>query len=154
MVTWVLQRTPHDCMICSIAMAIDKTYEEVEAAAIKCGAYDPAKKEGIYREYDVLKELGLKNEYKNGRSFGNFQSRHRAYEISHEYFRMASWGRPTIFSVPSLNKEGGHHAIFYDGIRIYDPSPLIAYGPDDFDKLMPSNAVWFQHGVIKFEGNE
>jgi hypothetical protein len=147
MTTLINQRYLTDCVIAAISMALDLPYEEVYAAAIESGEYKEDHLEGIRREENILTHLGLQGlTFKEGKGIGgDFRSKHKDYAISPEFFRNTFWGRPTIFSVPSLNKVGGHHAVYYDGYKVYDPNPPSRnrYEEDSFDELLPSEAVVF-----------
>lgn len=39
----IQQRTRHDCAICTIAMALGRSYDDVMAAALAAGVFDPEK---------------------------------------------------------------------------------------------------------------
>ena len=147
MITLIKQRTPSDCMICCIAMATTISYETIMAAALEVKAFEEGV--GTKDKQEVLKALGFT--WKNGPDMGeDFVARYKPWETSPEYFRIQHWGRPTIFTVPSLNNEGGQHAVYYDGFAVFDPSNLNRY--NTFDELMPTHSLIFRHGIIKHEG--
>lgn len=150
MTTLINQRYPTDCMIAAIAMALSLPYEEVYTAAIDCGAYKEDHSEGIRNEDTILKHLGLDSKYEAGAvHVGDFRGQHKDYAISAEYFRSKLWGRPCIICLPSLNKAGGWHAIYYDGFEVFDPNPPSrnCYASDSFDSLLPHEAIIFRPNV-------
>ena len=147
MTTLVNQRFPTDCMIAAIAMALAVTWEEVYDTAIKCEAYKKDHSSGINAEDDILECFGLV-EYSGYQNIdGDFRSIHRPYSISPEYFREQLWGRPVIFSAPSLNKAGGSHAVYYDGHEIFDPNPPSRNRYSSFSELLPTRALVFKPNV-------
>ncbi len=134
----VEQREKSDCAICCIAMATGLSYEEVMAAA--GDAYQPGK--GTNREYEILQRLGYKYTFERGEPVGDIVARHRDWCISPEFFRSMLWGRRALVSVPSVNFAGGHHMVYWDGRRIWDPSRLKRY--ETVDQLLPDGIVLFR----------
>ena len=134
------QRTHHDCTICCIAMATGRSYEDVMASALAAEAFDPAK--GCSSEYKILKALGLSSRHVDGEAAGDFVCLHRGFEISPEYFRAMAWGRRALLAVPSLNKEGGWHTVYWDGAKLWDPSTRQRY--ERFGDLRPEEIVLFR----------
>lgn len=145
MTTLIAQRTPHDCMICCIAMATGMRYETVMLAGLDTKAFDPAS--GCRNEQKLLEELGFSNKYDNGESVGDFMSIHRDWSYTPEFFLRFAWGRPSILAVPSLNNENGWHAVYYSGRNLYDPSPKLTY--TTFRQLKPDNIVLFREGTLR-----
>jgi hypothetical protein len=133
----VIQRTTHDCSPCCLAMALELPYDQIISLAGK--DFDPEK--GMWSVQGVLERAGLSHAYENGHPVGDFVQRHRGYEISAAYFRDLAWGRRALLSVPSLNF-GGHHMVFFDGRKVWDPSPLKTY--TDFSQLLPDELVLFR----------
>lgn len=121
----VCQRTPHDCVLCCIAMALGRTYEDVLAhldAAPACGG-NAGKLGTFFVEVGCAKEedrlaleiLGLRPE----KDFQQLtMSPHWA---TAGFLRNVLWGRRAILTVRSKNIDG-HHAIYWDGAELLDPS--------------------------------
>jgi hypothetical protein len=141
------QRLATDCMIACIAMALTLPYEEVYEAAIKSEAYDPDSGEGIRSEDKILTELGLFKSPNYKEDASDFREQHKDWAIAPEFFRHKFWGRPAIFSVPSLNKVGGSHAVYYDGYKLYDPNPPTRNRYEKYDDLLPTNALVFRPNI-------
>lgn len=133
----VVQRTAYDCGICSIAMALGRSYEEVVAAA-----GDDFSEKGLRSEVQALKGLGLNYNWRNGEPDGDFVSLHRGWAISPEFFRSLAWGRRALMSVPSLNKEGSWHMIYWTGDHVLDPSPNKTYA--EWGQLLPNEMTLFR----------
>jgi hypothetical protein len=136
----IYQRDTSDCAIAAIAMATGFTYEEVLHAA--ADDYTPGK--GTFGSYKVLERLGFRYSFKNGRPVGDIVSRHKDYSLAPECFRDMAWGRPALFSVPSLNIPDGTHMVYYDGYEVYDPNPPSRKRYTNFDELMPTNVILFR----------
>lgn len=127
----IKQRLPTDCAICTIAMALGKQYDEVMAAAVARGAFDPA--EGVRREYHIIEQFGLK-------MMTDFRVLHRM-QLAPEYFRDLAWGRPAILAVPSLNIDGGSHSVYWSGTDLFDPCTLKTYS--GWNELRPDEIILF-----------
>jgi hypothetical protein len=127
----IKQRGKHDCVICTIAMALGLTYEEVKDAAIAEHAYEPDK--GTNYEYAILEHLGL-------RQMHEFCIMGRGI-LDAAFFRKFSWRRRAILTVPSLNIENGWHSIYTDGKKLYDPCMLKTYST--WDELRPTEMILF-----------
>lgn len=127
----VRQRTRHDCAICTIAMATGKAYDDVMAAALKVDAFDAEK--GMHAEYRVLEQFGLKQ-------MAEFRILHRGV-LAPEFFLHFSWARRAILAVPSLNKEGGFHSVYWDGRALFDPCTLKTYS--EWKQLRPDEIILF-----------
>lgn len=130
--TMIKQREKSDCSICTIAMALDRTYEEVMDAAIETEAWK--RDEGCRREYSIIEHFGLKQ-------MEGFRVMWRGNILDPEFFLHFSWRRRAILSVPSLNIEGSFHSVFTDGRKLYDPSPLKTYG--EWKALRPQEIILF-----------
>ena len=134
----IKQRTPHDCVICSLAMLTGRSYEDVVAAI--GDVFDPER--GVRYEQKALERLGFSCRFENGEPAGDFVSLHRAYAFSPQFFRSLAWGRRALVSVPSLNYPDGSHMIYWDGIAVLDPSDKKTY--QRFDELLPEELVLFR----------
>lgn len=136
MTTLIEQRYGTDCALACIAMALELSWEEVYEAAVKCEAYEADHTKGVSHQDKILVELGLLNDTKwewstkklvghdrTAIDNGDFRNLDRKWgETCYKFVKMC-WGRPAILSVPSLNKEGGSHAVYYDGFEVLDPNP-------------------------------
>lgn len=144
----IRQRTGHDCAICTIAMALCRSYDEVHAAGLESKGFDP--EVGTRSEQAILKVLGLSTAYENGRPVGDFVDSRKGYETSTESFRDRAWGRRAILTVPSLNIPGGWHSVYWDGSMLFDPCLLKTY--ETFDQLHPTEMILFREcGVSRAE---
>jgi hypothetical protein len=139
----VMQRTQSDCGVCCLAMVTGRPYEDVLAAI--GDAYDLEK--GLGNEQEALRRLGYAGAYRHGQPMGDFVCLHRGYAISPDFFRDMAWGRRALLSVPSLNKPGGWHMVYYDGVRVLDPSQRRTY--EQFTDLKPDELVLFREGKAR-----
>lgn len=125
----IYQRTSTDCAICTIAMALGRTYDEVMAKALIAEAYDLQK--GCRAEYSIFEAFGLVQ-------MQDFRVLHRSI-ISPEFFLHFSWGRRAILAVPSLNLEGGFHSVYWNGTELLDPSTKCVY--QRWSELRPDEII-------------
>lgn len=128
----IRQREKSDCSICTIAMALDKSYEEVMRVALLEDAW--RRDEGCRREYQIIEKFGLKQ-------MEGFRIMWRGNILDAEFFLHFSWRRKAILSVPSLNIEGGFHSVFTDGRKLYDPCLLKTYS--EWKDLRPEEIILF-----------
>jgi len=111
------QRAEDDCTICCIAMATGLSYEAVMAQAVKSsGGYRYGGTPGTMSPKGVLIDLGFAAKRLGCEGDGQGAG-----------VRSALWGRRAILSVPSLNGFKGHHDVYWDGHRVWDPSPKLGY---------------------------
>lgn len=107
----VTQKSPHDCVLAAIAMAVGKTWEEAWtqedlAAVIKSRGIadiDPWMKRHGAEPYVDYREV-----YVHGTRLGMVCA--------------LLWKRRALLSVNSLNNDGGSHMIYWDGECILDPN--------------------------------
>ncbi len=125
----IRQRERSDCAICTIAMALGRSYEETMAAAIAARAYEPGV--GTRSEYAIVEKLGLKQMI-------DFRCLQRG-QLAPEYFLHFSWGRRAILAVPSLNIEGSFHSVYWSGTTLFDPCTLKTYS--DWKALRPDEII-------------
>lgn len=141
----IRQRGPRDCGIAAIAMFTGRPYEEVLEAGLASGGY--LKGGGTRSSGEILHQLGyhwenlVTDTKPNTRRFRTVAV--MEYYQSPDFVRDILWGRPCLMSVPSLNKEGGYHLIYYDGQRILDPQEGRKGKKfyTDFKSLKPRSAV-------------
>jgi hypothetical protein len=119
------QRTEVDCAICCIAMATGRPYEQVHAAGVETGAFDPDR--GCRSEGPILRALGLTGQTEVGDPSGDFMTRRCPYAVPAEFFRELAWGRRALITTRSLNDEAALHVVFWDGSQLFDPSPKQRY---------------------------
>lgn len=99
----ILQKTQADCMVCSLAMLLEISYEEM------CEYFPPK----------MVKETGAQWDFiapylrRCGYWFTHYQE-----EILH----MVDWSKPAIVDVPSFSSDEYDHIIFWDGEKVIDPS--------------------------------
>ena len=130
----IQQREKSDCAICTIAMALGRSYDEVMTAAManeKWPAYVPGV--GTRSEYSIIEQLGLKQ-------MEHFRVLHRG-PLAPEYFLHFSWGRRAILAVPSLNIENSFHSVYWSGSELFDPCRLKTYS--EWKVLRPDEIILF-----------
>lgn len=138
----IYQRTPHQCTIATVSMATGRDYDEVLRIGLEDGCY--VEGEGCRATSLLLEALGYNNEFQFGECVGDFISLRRDFAHSAESFRLIAWGRRAILSVPSLNKAGGSHSVFWSGRELFDPNPPDRKRYAAWDELLPTNAVLFR----------
>jgi hypothetical protein len=118
--THVLQKGNWDCVLAAAAIWTKKTYEEVMEVYNKLGYdykhLDSQKGCSSVEKYMLLKKLGVEP-FTIDEAFGSV---------------------PGILSMPSMNRPGGAHAIFYDGRNLWDPQ----YGKEDKKWYEPEHGWW------------
>lgn len=110
----VTQKNYSDCMLAAIAMAAGKSYDELWTPEDSQLCVD---KHGCTDEMTstFLERIGFKVNTDVWRCY--------IYAANwNEYTKRLFKGRRAIFSIPSLNHEGGFHAVFWDGKKILDPN--------------------------------
>lgn len=121
------QRANDDCTICCIAMATGLSYDAVMTRAkVSLGGYRYGGTPGTMSPKGVLIDLGFAA--KRLGCGGDSQGAGA---------RNALWGRRAILSVPSLNGFTGHHDVYWDGSRVWDPSPKERY-----PEKLPATIHW------------
>lgn len=134
----IKQRTKFDCVICTIAMALGKSYADVLTTAVRINdKFDPDVG-GLRRDYEIIEAFGLKQ-------MVDFRVMHRGGDphaiLSAGFFRQFAWGRRSIMAVPSLNFSDSFHSIYWNGSEVLDPSNGIAYSK--WDELLPIELILF-----------
>ena len=124
-----------------MAMLTGKTWEYTNSIVGHLVEYE-GERRGMRDDHEALRLLGYDDRSENGAAVGNVVHLHRGFYISPEYFRSMAWGRRALMSVPSPNKPGGWHMIYWDGARIFDPSPLKTY--TRWADLKPDNMSLFR----------
>ena len=107
----VIQRTPHDCVLAAMAMAVGKDYDEAwtpeDTAAVVAS-------KGVADWEPWFTKQGLKE----GRDWLVVYCSH----IEQNHLKALLFARPALLSVCSLNNSGGWHAVYWDGFKLWDPS--------------------------------
>ena len=140
MTALVKQRTGHDCVVCCLAMLTGRAYEDVLAAL--GDTFDP--KRGVCDDHGALERLDFDMAFDAGDRLGEAVVRHRG-PLAPVYFGRMAWGRRALLSVPSLNNPGGWHMVYYDGRRLFDPSPNEIY--ETFEGLPVETMALFRETV-------
>lgn len=143
----LIQRTPYQCAIATIAMATGRDYDEVLRVGIETKAFVEGK--GCCHEARILEALGFSNRFERGHAVGDFVCRRRGFETSAEFFRQFAWGRRAVMTVPSLNIPDGHHSIYWDGWEVFDPNPPSKQRYTDFGQLLPSEMILFRETMAR-----
>jgi hypothetical protein len=138
----VKQQALYDCYLACMCMVLGITYEEITQ---RLGSEFVARihTQGCYGD-DVDKmyaSLGLIN----GRDFKRvyrFEIREttKSYGSSAEFARSILWGRRALIQVKSVNDEGMHHVVYWDGFEFFDPSNRQLH---QWDTLEPMNITIF-----------
>lgn len=145
----IVQRTPTQCVIATIAMATGRPYDEVLAAALASNEFDEAL--GCKSEAKVLEHLGYSNRFEDGFPVGDFRWMLKAYQISAEFFRDQAWGRRAIMAVPSLNITGGSHSVYWDGYSVFDPNPTVRRRYTAWKELLPTEMIVFRERGVQHD---
>lgn len=98
--TLIQQRHSYDCTVAALAMFLGKTYEEAEAILGHPTAGMP-----LNETYRCLLELGEDVQYRQG----------------------VKPTKPAMVVVFSKNQPGKLHMIYFDGEKVWDPSPNLRY---------------------------
>jgi len=115
----VKQRYNSDCYLACLAMAASKPYEELFSKEF-CNKIEEAKIcSGSNLEEAILLAGFIKDE--------TISSIYISWGNAPGLIKNLLWGRKAILQVPSLNKKGGSHAIFWTGSEIIDPSNKQTY---------------------------
>lgn len=126
----IKQRTPNDCAVCCLAMALNMTYEQFNDRFRAFVTSTDGKGARFADIEDVLKASGAMYVYdymgetRNYRPFGMGETQN--YRPS---------GR-AILVVRSLN-EMGLHMVYFDGTKIQDPTNRDSYEGTDVAELKP-----------------
>lgn len=118
----VLQKTRADCMVCSLAMLLQISYEEA------CEYFPPK----------AVKETGYNWEWLSPylRRCGIWLTWY-----GEDLLDQVDWKKPGMLDVPSFSSDEYDHIIFWDGEKVIDPSQsLINVYYRDFPETI--NAVY------------
>lgn len=129
----IQQRTTDDCVICTVAMALSASYEDVMAMALDNALYTAGV--GCKRDYYLIERFGH-------RQMETFRVLDRGV-LAPEFFLHLSWRRRAILAVPSLNFPG-LHSVYFDGRAVQDPSTLRTY--TNWKDLRPEEMILFADG--------
>lgn len=137
MTTLIKQEGASDCELACMAMALGMTYDDLRAR-LGPGFVRLINLSGTSDFYEdvMLATLGLveHQDYEKG-LFSHHQ-------MTMWFAKRALWGRRAILSVRSKNNVDGRHAIYWDGERIFDPSPKLTY--DDWSEVEPIEWLLFR----------
>lgn len=100
---YISQKEPYDCVVACLSMFVDKPYSQIKNKYFKNQDFSHNTSSpgvGYDKEVEVLKLEG-----------------YTAKDISPELPP-----RNAIVTVPSLNYENSLHAVFWDGLTIFDPN--------------------------------
>jgi hypothetical protein len=117
----IYQRHNSDCAIAALAMYLGKSYDELK--------HHYTRTERRHAGASIEKTLNVADSYKT--YFGVF--------YGNEFDRT----RPALVIVPSRNHvPDGKHMIYWDGQRVYDPSPIRPYTelPDEVEYALQEDA--------------
>ena len=115
----VKQKATSDCFLACLAMVTDQDYEKMFNAKF-CAKIES--EHGVYGK-DIEKAFDLA-----GLTSADYRSISIPLTIgTNGMLKVLLWGRRAILQVPSLNFENGHHAIFWTGEEVLDPSNKQVY---------------------------
>ena len=105
-------------MLSCLATYAQKPHHEIWTESFRQSIED---KKGTYSE-DVEEAMAALGKQKNVDYWCFYMNPEQVHAV-----RFFIKGRRAILQVPSLNREGAQHAIYWDGFRIHDPSNLQVY---------------------------
>lgn len=117
MTTLITQVSSSDCALASMAMAAGHTHlfqvwtqEDVDTLV---------KNRGMSDEEPYMKRLGWNRRihYRTVYTYGERM----------DNYKTMLWLRPALLSVHSLNIDGSNHMVYWDGEKVWDPSPKRTY---------------------------
>jgi hypothetical protein len=111
MTTFIQQKSNHDCVLASIAMAVGK--ERWEDAWTEEDLQKVIESNGISDISSWVERFGLE-EYKHYRHI-------YVNGDTNRHVKAMLWKRRALLSVESLNTDGGSHMVYWDGTRVFDP---------------------------------
>lgn len=124
----VKQITPSDCFAACVAMALGMRYSVLRRKMGRA-LWDKIRKHGtgFQDTKALLAKCGLHYEHDY---WVYFPSNHL---VQTHFLRVLLNGRRAIVSVNSKNNRDGQHAIYWDGARLFDPSPRKTYAWDEVE---------------------
>ena len=128
----VEQQCDTDCGPCCMAMLTGLTRDEVIDRI--GGAWHP--EHGMRQEWAALRALG----FEPG-SFMRFDTPDNATAHELHLLKHLTWKRRSILTVPSLNRPGKWHLVYYDGENLYDPSNKKRY--ETWEEIEPVECIIF-----------
>jgi hypothetical protein len=139
---FIEQKAKSDCVIAATAMFTGLSYDKIMETAAELYVPD----HGTSDVSRILRDLGFRQENYHGKHNGDgraFKTIYLPWELQPKLLKEWMWGREAMFSVPSLNIEGGWHMIYYDGLNVYDPNPTTKKRYTNFDDVDPRDAyIW------------
>ena len=132
----VKQQTDSDCFLACAAMAAGVSYDE----AAECVPVDLLRKIQRHGTYDqdvqrLFSAIGLESE-----SLSNVKTRvsdYPGYGVV-TFLMLLLWGRRACIQVPSKNRSGWMHVVYWSGEELHDPSTKETY---TLPEIVPIN-VW------------
>lgn len=129
------QRTPADCALCCMAMAMGLTYEQAVAklptdlrAIILSKGLWSEDEERFHAAFGLVKD----RDFKHLRIWGHWAT---AGGI-----RNLLWGRRAIITVRSRHNSEGLHDVYWDGAELHDPSTISTY---TWNEVEPTQVLLF-----------
>lgn len=133
----IQQRAQSDCMLCCMAMAMGIEYDDL-ANRLGPGFMTLIRQHGVTDEAEpvLLSTLGLQADID-----------YRKYSLSPhwcsiQFARNILWGRRALICVRSMNNRDGWHSVYWDGEKLFDPSPKSTYS--DLADVEPIEIIVFQ----------
>lgn len=148
MTTLVQQRAKNDCFLCCLIMAVGTSYEFAitlwgEEFVAKVSA------DGLYGRPDIDRAFGEMGMHRDV-DFKSFLGQASLEPAVHEFaaapghMKALLWGRRALVQVKSKNYEGQSHIVYWDGVELFDPSPLQTY---TWDEVQPEHIWLFDERV-------
>lgn len=132
MTEFVKQKDDYDCALCAFTMAAGNNYDAIREKLGPEFIADVQTRKGSYGEH-LQRILEV-----NGFDYWKLIPLYVTDEIRRT--KQWIWGRRAVLQVPSLNHEGRQHLVYWDGVRLYDPSNLNMY--PDLDSVKAIAYVW------------
>lgn len=112
MTTLIQQKSPNDCVLATIAMAAGK--EKWEDVWTQEDLDKVIASKGIADLDPWMEKAGL------GKPYVDYWE-YSTYHLSDGAVKVFLWKRRAIISCRSLNNDGGHHSVYWDGEKLFDP---------------------------------
>lgn len=128
----IRQRNFRDCCICSLAMFLDTTYEEVQAVINVYARRHEIDISGGITDYDSLNII----------QFYGKEAKTKRFSLGQRWaLDKTLSGRKALLGLPSQNFAGLNHCVYWNGKRIIDPSNLGVYQNGRLTFLKVRNAI-------------
>lgn len=139
----IRQRNNSDCAVCTLAMALGVSYDEVLAL---CPDYRKRLADGIRVGLSIPDYLYVARSY--GFTFRSVYPHTVNKEYGDDFWEYLS-EKIALLVVHSLNYKGRLHSVYWDGLGVYDPSKKRRYNDVTIRDIRPRPFELFP-GVVKY----